>query len=199
MNGSGITITQAERIVPLSGTYNLVKEPNIVVRNTNSCINPFHVVDGEFTSDNTSREWLNCSPAIGKYSRLYADMCGGILYIMNDWVLGSEEPDSKNCYNLFEIYTYGLMDRWAVAVYQDIRRGIRVWKNGKDVSGDTALVFGGRYGWGTSLEPGDTPNTLYEFGIRTEPGCWMMMMHDRDRRVSAMETRRPRRVPSMEA
>jgi hypothetical protein len=187
-----IIVRQYYRYIPLAGATGLVREPvafggvceadSITVRSIGAgttdeqhyrCSDIPHVIDGQFTIG----EW-NRTPAKGRYSNLYADYCNGILYIMNDWTLAVQEPHQQSCYNLFELFTGSGREHWGIFVYNDKNKGIRVFRNGVDVSADTAIVSGGAYGWGTSPLKGDSLHTLYEFGIRAEEGEWMLFLAD---------------------
>ena len=193
LNEKGITLYKDPRYIPLSGVAGLPTEPNIfggVLNDSNAvlrkqgsasaaiqCISD-HVVDGNFTAlPNNKTEWELAIPAIGKYSNLYADFCKGWLHILNDWKLGTEEPDKENCYNLFELYTGNGTQHWGIYVYHSLTKGIKVFLNGTDVSNDTSIVKGGKFGFDkSSLAP--YPHTIYEFAIKAEDGPWHLMMCD---------------------
>lgn len=186
--GNGVTVTLDDRYIPINGVAGLVTEPNLFsgslwqdsssVRivgadeNLNKCSDN-HVVDGEFSND----EWNQSNSAKGKYSNLYADYCNGTLYILNDWTLAKDEPYEKNCYNLFELNTGNNAQHWGIYVYHDTSKGIRVFLNGKDVSADSNIVIGGKFGFGRSLLE-DTAHTIYEFGIRALEGNWHLFLCD---------------------
>lgn len=180
----------SQRYIPISGVAGLATEPQPIsgvlsadggstktivgsnVEVSHLCQTDNHTVDGEFGQ----QEW-STDPAIGRFSNLYAEYCGGTLYVMNDWVHGSEEPDENNCYNLFEVMTGNQSEHWGIYVYHNITKGIKVFRNGVDVSADTTFVKGGKYGWNSSpLEAKE--HTLYEFGINAQPGAWMLFLAD---------------------
>jgi hypothetical protein len=186
--GNGSTTYLDDRYIPIQGVAGLVLEPfsfsgelkdnSSTIRVTgessvsNTCTGN-HIIDGLFSPN----EWDNSKPAQGKYSNLYADYCDGILYILNDWKLGTEEPDEMNCYNLFELYTGDATEHWGIYVYHDTAKGIRVFRNGVDVSNDTNIVIGGKFNFDKSPNL-DTPHTIYEFGIKVSEGNWHLFMCD---------------------
>jgi hypothetical protein len=193
MNDTGIVLRKDERYVPLAGAAGLATEPMVIAgtlgRNGSSfgatgavgsnpnCLSK-HEVDGKFTRfPDSSKEWSQVKAARGRYSDLYADYCDGTLYILNDWVLGSEEPDKENCYNLFELTTGGGTQHWGIYVYHNIRKGIRVFLNGQDVSSDTSIVKGGKFGMDSSARD-PKPHTIYEFAIKADEGAWKMFFCD---------------------
>lgn len=194
LGNNGVRIQREGRYIPLSGVAGLVVEPSTFggnlqldssslrimgkPENLQPC-GGSHVVDGVFTKfTNEQPEWSRSKPARGKYSNLYADYCDSILYILNDWVLGIEEPDKLNCYNLFELYTGDRKEHWAVYVYHSISKGIRVFLNGKDVSLDTSIVKGGKFGFDVSPLMPDKQHTIYEFAIKASEGNWNLQMCD---------------------
>ena len=193
MNDSGIVLRKDDRYVPLSGAAGLATEPMVIAGTLSNNGSSFgatgavgaspscqskHEIDGKFTRfPDSSKEWSQVRAASGRYSDLYADYCNGTLYILNDWVLGSEEPDKENCYNLFELTTGGGKQHWGIYVYHNIRKGIRVFLNGQDVSEDTNIVKGGKFGMdGSTRDP--KPHTIYEFAIKADEGPWKMFFCD---------------------
>ena len=193
MNDTGIVLRKDERYVPLAGAAGLATEPMVIagtlgkhgssfgptgaVGSNPNCLSK-HEVDGKFTRfPDGSKEWSQVRAAKGRYSDLYADYCDGTLYILNDWVLGSEEPDKENCYNLFELTTGGGKQHWGIYVYHNIRKGIRVFLNGQDVSSDTSIVKGGKFGMDSSARD-PKPHTIYEFAIIVDEGAWKMFFCD---------------------
>jgi len=188
IGSSGVTSSRNDRYIPIQGVAGLVLEPfsfsgdlwsnsstiRITGENTvtNYCSGN-HIIDGLFSEG----EWINSQPAQGTYSNLYADYCDGILYILNDWFLATEEPDEMNCYNLFELYTGNASEHWGIYVYHDINKGIKVFRNGEDVSNDSNIVIGGKFNFDKSPLV-DTPHTIYEFGIRASEGNWHLFMCD---------------------
>lgn len=193
LSSTGITLRKDERYVPLAGAAGLATEPMVIAGmlggNTSNfgatgAVNPVknclskHEIDGKFTRfADSSKEWSNVRAASGRFSDLYADYCNGTLYILNDWVLGSEEPDKENCYNLFELTTGNGTQHWGIYVYHSLRKGIRVFLNGIDVSLDPDIVKGGKFGMDSS--PRDaSPHTVYEFGIKADEGAWKMFFCD---------------------
>lgn len=188
IGSSGVTSSRNDRYIPIQGVAGLVLEPysfsgdlssnSSTIRRTgeNSVTNKCsgnHIIDGLFSEE----EWINSQPARGKYSNLYADYCDSILYILNDWFLATEEPDEKNCYNLFELYTGDASEHWGIYVYHDINKGIKVFRNGEDVSNDSNIVIGGRFNFDKSPLV-DTLHTIYEFGIKAKEGNWHLFMCD---------------------
>lgn len=136
-----------------------------------------HLIDGRFTKNRPldRNEWSGIVPLKGRFSYLYLDYCSdrSILYLMNDWVLGSGSYDSSSCYNLFQFSTGSGRENWEIRVYHSRARGIKVSLNGRDVSKDTSLVLGGAFSFGSS--PNDTVNhTMYEFGIKVSEGLFYM-------------------------
>lgn len=193
MNDTGIVLRKDERYVPLAGAAGLATEPMVIAGNLGrngssfgatgamganpNCLSK-HEVDGKFTRfPDSTKEWSQVNAARGRYSDLYADYCNGTLYILNDWVLGSEEPDKENCYNLFELTTGGGTQHWGIYVYHNIRKGIRVFLNGTDVSSDTSIVKGGKFGMDVSARD-PKPHTIYEFAIKADEGAWKMFFCD---------------------
>ncbi len=193
MNDTGIVLRKDDRYVPLAGAAGLATEPMVIAgtlgKNGSSfgatgsiganpnCLSK-HDIDGKFTRfQDGTKEWSEVKAARGKYSDLYADYCNGTLYILNDWVLGSEEPDKENCYNLFELTTGGGTQHWGIYVYHNIRKGIRVFLNGQDVSSDTSIVKGGKFGMDSSARD-PKPHTIYEFAIKADEGAWKMFFCD---------------------
>lgn len=137
-----------------------------------------HLIDGNFTNNNEIiNEWNETKPALGKYSNLYADYCDSVLYILNDWILATEEPDEASCYNLFELFTGGGKEHWGIYVYHDLNKGIKVFRNGVDVSKDSSIVFGGKFGFDASPLK-EIKHTIYEFGIKCSPGAWSLFLAD---------------------
>ena len=138
----------------------------------------FHVIDGVFTDSvgyGKTKEWSTITPLIGTFSNLYLDYCSktGILHIMNDWKLGNGNYDSLTCYNEFEFSTAGGRENWKIKIYNAITKGIIVTLNGRDVSNDTNLVLGGRYGNDKSLLV-DSNHTMWEFGVKASGGLFIM-------------------------
>jgi hypothetical protein len=186
--GNGTKTYLDDRYIPIQGVAGLVTEPGMFsgtlwndsasVRKSgedtfvNSCSGN-HIIDGLFSLD----EWDNSQPAQGTYSNLYADYCDSVLYILNDWILGTEEPDEKNCYNLFELYTGDASEHWGIYVYHDTAKGIRVFRNGEEVSNDSNIVLGGRFNFDKSPNL-DTAHTIYEFGIKVKSGNWHLFLCD---------------------
>jgi len=194
LNKNGSNLRKHVRYIPLSGIHGMVTEPNIFtgyfVKDTsfiripgndgkiNVC-NKSHTIDGKFTKiDENNTEWQHCNPAIGKYSNLYAEYCNGKLYILNDWILGTHEPDERNCYNLFELFTGGGKEHWGIFVYHNIEKGIKVFLNGKDVSNDTNYVEAGKFGFDISPLKQDSAHTIYEFSIKASEGDWHLFLCD---------------------
>ncbi len=189
LDEQGCTVQQYNRYITPSGVAGLTTEPSIIrgdvkgdtirystdeERTNNSQVcNGTIVIDGEFTSG----EWLGWEPAHGAYSDLYAKYCNGTLHILNDWVLATEEPDAQDCYNLFELYTANGKEQWGIYVYHSKLKGIRVIRNGIDVSRDSNYVYSGAYGWGTSTRF-KANHTIYEFAIKAGEGTWMMFLAD---------------------
>ncbi|MFZ9761581.1 MAG: hypothetical protein ACO3DH_09005 [Candidatus Kapaibacteriota bacterium] len=189
----GIELRKDERYVPLSGVAGLTTESMVIagtlgkqssnvgktgsVNQVANCLSK-HEIDGKFTRfPDGSKEWSTVMPASGRFSDLYADYCDGTLYILNDWVHGSEEPDKENCYNLFELTTGGGTQHWGIYVYHSLRKGIRVFLNGEDVSFDTSIVKGGKFGMDSSIRD-KSPHTVYEFAIKAKEGPWKMFFSD---------------------
>ena len=138
-----------------------------------------HVIDGQFTEhEGHQREWSGITPMIGRFSNLYLDYCPDtkVMYLMNDWLIGSGEYQS-NCYNLFGFTTGNGREVWLVKVTHDTLRPVIVELNGEDVTDDTTLVMGGAFSIGAS--PSDTtPHTMYEFGVRVSSGLFFMPRGD---------------------
>lgn len=191
--GSGFSGKREGRYIPMEGVAGLEVEPNTIggviktdaisvgIASSNGEFTPCdknHKVDGNFTDEtNFKEEWLKAKPAVGKFSNLYADFCTGWLYVLNDWKLANKEPDSKNCYNLFELFTANGTEHWGVFVYQDPNRKTKVFRNGIDVSADTNIVKPGAYGF--SKSPLDTnAHAIYEFAIKAGEGSWALYMAD---------------------
>ena len=175
----GTTYRYHERYIPEGGVAGLEKEPNTFLGflTSDSCKGP-HKVDGAITKlDSGYIEWSDSKPAIGKYSNLYADYCDGNLYILNDWKLADSEPDQKNCYNLFELFTAGGKQHWGIFVYHDPHKPIKVFLNGLDVSSDTTIVKAGAYGFNESILLEET-HTIYEFSIKADEGNWLLYLCD---------------------
>lgn len=193
LSSNGIELRRDERYVPLAGAAGLTTEPMVMagtlgnsgsVIGRSGSVNPVlnclskHEIDGKFTRfPDSTQEWSNVRAATGRFSDLYADYCDGTLYILNDWVLGSEEPDKENCYNLFELTTGNGSEHWGIFVYHSLRKGIRVFLNGNDVSNDTSIVKGGKFGMDVSARD-KSPHTVYEFGIKASEGAWKMFFCD---------------------
>lgn len=194
LGNNGVSIRQDSRYIPLSGVAGLTIDPIVFGGNlgsTSSTIrsmgnpastvqcNGQHEIDGAFsTFANGYVEWSKTPYAKGKYSNLYAEYCNGTLYILNDWVLGIEEPDKMNCYNLFELFTAGGKEHWGIYVYHSISKGIRVFLNGKDVSSDSNIVKGGKFGFDVSPIMPDKKHTIYEFGVKASEGSWHLFLAD---------------------
>ena len=190
---NGITLYGDKRYIPLGEIGGLTKEPysfsgtfskdssSISVSGQTPQVikcSGGHKVDGLFTNDDdVADEWLDKTPAIGKYSNLYADYCDSVLYILNDWLLATAEPDEGSCYNLFELYTGGGKEHWGIYVYHDLNKGIKVFRNGIDVSKDSNIVMGGAFGFTPSPNL-DTAHTIYEFGIKCSEGSWNLFLAD---------------------
>jgi len=193
LSSNGIELRRDERYVPLAGAAGLTTEPMVIAGtlgnsgsrigrsgSVNSVLNCLskHEIDGKFTRfPDSTKEWSSVRAASGRFSDLYADYCDGTLYILNDWVLGSEEPDKENCYNLFELTTGNGSEHWGIFVYHSLRKGIRVFLNGNDVSNDTSIVKGGKFGMDVSARD-KSPHTVYEFGIKASEGAWKMFFCD---------------------
>jgi len=193
LSSNGIELRRDERYVPLAGAAGLTTEPMVIagtLGNSGSrigrsgSVNPVlnclskHEIDGKFTRfPDSTKEWSSVRAASGRFSDLYADYCDGTLYILNDWVLGSEEPDKENCYNLFELTTGNGSEHWGIFVYHSLRKGIRVFLNGNDVSNDISIVKGGKFGMDVSARD-KSPHTVYEFGIKANEGAWKMFFCD---------------------
>lgn len=189
-NDNGSLVNNHDRYIPISGVAGLVTEPSEFAgvlyadssmiqvdggeRIINHC-NDNHTIDGSFTKDDN--EWKESEPAIGTYSNLYAEYCNGTLYILNDWTLGTEEPDEGNCYNLFELFTGDGSEHWGIFVYHDTNKGIKVFRNGIDVSDSSDIVLGGAYGFGKSPLM-EEEHTIYEFGINAKEGGWHLFLCD---------------------
>lgn len=167
----------------------LVRKPGKIVNNPSGGWNnvpledcdKLHKQDGSFTSDiyNKKNEWNDIIPLKGRFSYLYLDYCqtSGVLYLLNDWVLGSSNYDSSSCYNLFKFSTGDGREKWEIRVFHSIIKGIKVMRNNIDVSKDTNYVLGGGYGFSPS--PNDTtPHTIYEFAIKVETGVFYMPAQD---------------------
>jgi hypothetical protein len=195
LDENGITVQKDEKYIPAAGAAGLITEPTHFSGNftgntatiyadgqnmvENNCNDIEHTVDGQFTEyEDGSMEWQNSAPAIGMYSNLYANYCDGILYILNDWHVADKEPFEKNCYNLFELYTDNGREHWGIYVYHDVEKGIKVFRNGEDVSNDTTIVLGGAFGFGTSPRVPDTEHSIYEFGIKVKEGNWHLYLCD---------------------
>lgn len=194
LGNEGVSLREDSRYIPLSGVAGLTTEPTTFggeLKSDSSTTHemgtkpmPFvcggeHTVDGEFsTLSSNLKEWSSTPVAKGKFSNLYADYCNGTLYILNDWVLGTEEPDKRNCYNLFELFTGGGKQHWGIYVYHSISKGIRVFLNGKDVSTDSTIVKGGKFGFDVSPLMPDKQHTIYEFAIAAEKGAWNIFLAD---------------------
>ena len=186
----GSLVNNHDRYIPISGVAGLVTEPSEFAgvlyadssviqvdggeRIVNHCKDN-HTIDGRFTEQD--KEWSDAKPAIGTYSNLYAEYCNGTLYILNDWTLGTEEPDERNCYNLFELFTGDGAEHWGIFVYHDTNKGIKVFRNGIDVSDSTEFVLGGAFGFDKSPLM-DDEHTIYEFGINAEEGGWHLFLCD---------------------
>ena len=184
----GTTLKRYKRYIPISEIPGLIKEPNYIIGNLGDelcyrysqesndkctkCIENRHIVDGEFSEN----EWTS-TPAVGKYSDFYAEYCDSIVYVLNDWKVANLEADSRSCYNLFEMFSGSGSEHWGIYVYQDKEKGIKVFRNGVDVSDSSYFVEGGAYGF-KSKEETDEANAIYEFGIRTLPGDFMLFLAD---------------------
>ncbi len=195
LGDENISTIPINRYFPISGIQGLVREPQYIYgiiekdkisfnytnnkAHTNNC-QKFHIIDGEFTKNpdqNSPNEWESSLFAEGRYSRLYADVCDTTLYILNDWYFANEEPSNRNCYNVFEIWTGNGAEHWAVWVYFDPNKKIRVYRNGLDVSNDSNYVLGGAYGFSTSPKS-NFYHTIYEFAIKVMKGSWFMAICD---------------------
>lgn len=134
-----------------------------------------HAVDGRFTPlSDGSTEWAGIPPMIGRFSHMYIDYCAqdGRMYLMNDWLIGTGTYE-RNCYNLFDFITGNGAESWRIKVTHDTLRPVIVELNGNDVTDDTTLVLGGKFGIGPS--PADTtPHTIYEFAITVSGGLFMI-------------------------
>jgi hypothetical protein len=134
-----------------------------------------HIIDGTFsTLSDDSREWSGIPPMIGRFSHMYLDYCSSdsAMYLVNDWLIGTGIY-RDNCYNLFDFTTGNGKEHWRIKVTHDTVRPMIVVLNGVDVTDDTTLVLGGRFGIGAS--PSDTtPHTIYEFGVRVTAGLFML-------------------------
>lgn len=164
---------------PILRTGSITNPSGGYISTTKSCTE-LHIIDGAFTKfdDESFNEWDGIVPLKGQFSNLYLDYCGDdrILYLMNDWVLGNGNYDSTTCYNLFEFVTGGGQERWMVKVYNNIEAGIIVTLNGEDVSSDTNIVIGGRFGFNSS--PLDTnEHTMWEFGLKVTEGLYVMRVY----------------------
>lgn len=190
LGSDGSLVNKHARYIPISGVAGLVTEPSEfagVLKSDSATIridardemlnlcNQNHTIDGLFTE--ADDEWASSQPAIGKYSNLYAEYCDGILYILNDWVLADQEPDEKNCYNLFELFTGDGAEHWGIFVYHDSKRGIKVFRNGEDVSDSSEIVLGGAFGFDSSLLM-EEKHTIYEFAIKAQEGAWHLFLCD---------------------
>jgi hypothetical protein len=131
------------------------------------------VIDGEFTPG----EWAGSKPASGLFSDLYAQYCNGVLHILNDWIYATRIPNSKSCYNLFELFTGSGREHWGIWVWQDPTRKPTVIRNGVDVSDDTTIVESGKAGWGSSARMAE-PHAIYEFRIKTMEGGFALQYAD---------------------
>jgi hypothetical protein len=138
-----------------------------------------HVIDGRFTPlPGHQAEWAGISPMIGRFSNLYLDYCpeSKTMYLMNDWLIGSGQYQ-QNCYNVFGFTTGNGAEAWLIKVTHDTLRPVIVELNGVDVTDDTSIVRGGAFSMGPS--PSDsTPHTMYEFGVRTSSGLFIMPVGD---------------------
>ncbi len=219
LSSNGVQWYQYPRYIPLAEVAGLVKEPNTLGGTlqgsearywwsgersswgtpptgspspvaTSQCRADKRILDGAFSPG----EWDGAQPARGRYSDLYAQYCNGILHVLNDWVLGTDEPDPNECYNLFEVFTAGGAEHWGIFVYHSKQRGIRVFRNGVDVTSDTSIVLGGAFGYGTSPRS-DTPHTIYEFAIRASEGTWWLQLCDPGPSSSCRQTQT---VPPLE-
>jgi hypothetical protein len=185
---AGSEVRQDQRYIPIGGIVGLEVEEKAysgelgsdtcLIRygeesgRTNTCTGSA-VIDGDFTGT----EWDGVTPARGRYSNLYARYCGGRLHILNDWVYATEQPANATCYNLFELFTGNGAEHWGIYVYQDTARGVRVFRNGEDVSDSSLIVHGGASGWGGSPLMSE-PHTRYEFEISTTEGAWVLFLAD---------------------
>ncbi len=140
------------------------------------CID-YHKIDGFFTDSivNNSKEWVNIIPLKGRFSHLYMDFCSEseILYLINDWYNGAWEYDSSNCYNRFEFQTENGKFYWVIKVYHNLTKPLEVFRNNVDVTNDTNIVIGGTYSYNKSLLV-DSLHTIYEFGIKSKSGIFIM-------------------------
>ncbi len=202
LSPNGVQWRQYPRYIPLAEVAGLVKEPNTLAGtlrdsqavywwagerrswgipgtgspgtpSTSRCNADARILDGTFSPG----EWDGAEPARGRYSDLYAQYCNGILHVLNDWVLGTDEPDPNECYNLFEVFTANGTEHWGILVYHSKQRGIRVFLNGQDVTDDTTIVLGGAFGYGPSPRSLE-PHTIYEFAIRASEGSWWLQLCD---------------------
>ncbi|MBK7988054.1 MAG: T9SS type A sorting domain-containing protein [Ignavibacteria bacterium] len=188
LDNKGTSIFQYKRYITPQGIEGLEVEPNIIRGNsygdsieydidgrigkTQKCNNVIEI-DGNFSSG----EWDGWIPASGQYSDLYAKFCDGKLHILNDWVLATEEPSKSTCYNLFELYTGNGTEQWGIYVYHDKNKGIKVFRNGIDVSSDSLFVQDGVYGWNKSPRL-NSEHTIYEFVINAKEGGWLLFLAD---------------------
>lgn len=187
---NGTQLTKYTRFIPNGKIAGLEKEPNIITGNIDNgicfkfdsesknkcyeCTEDKHVIDGKF--DYLNNEWSSL-PAIGRWSNLYAEYCNSILYVLNDWILANYEPDNQSCYNLFELYSGNYKEHWGIFVYHEIEKGMKVFRNGMDVSKDTNYVVKGEYGFGQTSE-NDIPNAIYEWGLKVQEGDFTLQMAD---------------------
>ncbi len=186
---NGTVTRQDQRYIPTSGIVGLTTEPSAfsgVLRNDtcvirygsgdsirNACSGVMDI-DGDFTSG----EWPGTlMPARGRYSYLYAQYCNGRLHILNDWVLATTQPSNATCYNLFELFTGNGSEHWGIYVYQDSAKGVRVFRNGVDVSDSAAIVMHGASSFGTSPNALEQ-HTKYEFAIAAAEGAWKLFLAD---------------------
>lgn len=188
LDRNGTNIFQYKRYITPHGIEGLEVEPNVIrgisrgdsieyevdgrIGKNQKC-NYITEIDGNFSNG----EWEGWIPASGRFSDLYAKFCDGKLHILNDWVLATEEPNNSTCYNLFELYTGNGTEQWGIYVYQDKKKGIKVFRNGVDVSSDSLFVQNGTYGWNRSPRL-SSEHTIYEFVINAKEGGWLLFLAD---------------------
>jgi hypothetical protein len=135
-----------------------------------------HAADGAFSDwkpgqKSTNFEYGDGVPAMGMYSKLYADHDGSRLWLLNDWLYSADaiEPD---CYSRFELYTGNGSEAWEIRAYGD--QHVEVRKNGQLLAAGDDTVTGG---YSHAASPNDSrPHTVYEIAVETTPGAWSVQL-----------------------
>ena len=117
-------------------------------------------------------EWEGVTPAVGRFSNLYATYDGVRLHLLSDWTFhdASSGPLPARCRAIFRMWTGGGSERWQVELYASGDVFVRL--NGELLPPSRSrAIAAGAVGFGPS--PRDVrDHTVYELSLQACWGVW---------------------------